>query len=118
MIQQQHLTAYPKAEKQTGKRITMPGLAVNIQRAMQQYNLGDPVIQAKGWYEQQNMPIPDFDRMSKIDRLMALESYRKEAKAKTNLLDDLEKNVNTKIKEKELSNLINKKVNESKQAKE
>jgi len=59
-----------------GKKITMPGMAINDVEAMKRYVAGTIVEQAKGFYEEKGMEVPDFDRMDRIQKLEALEEFR------------------------------------------
>lgn len=80
MIQQQHLTEFPKQELSEGKKVTIPGLGVDIKKAMEQYLRGSLVERAKGFYESKGMIIPDFHKMDKIEKLLALNEFRKRYK--------------------------------------
>ncbi|WNK12603.1 MAG: hypothetical protein [Microvirus sp.] len=78
-----------------GKKITMPGMAVNDIDMLKRYAAGSLENQAKGFYEKNGMEIPDFDRMDRIEKLEALEHYREKLKASrqtlTNSIQDAER---------------------------
>lgn len=113
MIQSQHVvTDYPTPEKMGDKKITMPGLGVNIARAIQMYSKGTIENQAIGYYEEKEMPIPDFGRMSKIEKLMALNEWREVVKTETGILQGLQAESKKREDSIILSNQINKKVDE------
>lgn len=59
-----------------GKKITMPGMSVNIGEAMRKYVAGTLEEQGKAYYEKEGMPIPDFHKMNKIQKLETLNEYR------------------------------------------
>lgn len=85
MIQQQHLEPYPTPEKGSGKSLTIPGQSVDVKAALLQYQRGSLENKAIGYYEAKGMNAPDFSRMDKIEKLIALGEYRdmvKESKTK------------------------------------
>lgn len=83
MIQQQHIVnPHAKPEVGSGKKITLPGYGVNIKEAIEQYSRGSMENKAKGFYENEGEPVPDFAKMSKIERLEALGEYIKEVENK------------------------------------
>lgn len=70
----------PAYERSGGVRITMPGMALNPGRAIEQMALGRIEERVRTFYEQEGMVIPDFYMMDRIDKLQALENYRAYAK--------------------------------------
>lgn len=86
MIQQIHMAPHPNPEVSTGKKITMPGMAVDIKQVIQMYARGSMEERARGFYEKEGMEIPDFARMSKIERLEKLGEYHEQiANAQNNI---------------------------------
>lgn len=57
--------------------LAIPDQAMNLEYAMKQYKRGTLEERAKGYYEQKGLEVPDFDRMSKIEKLMQLAEFRK-----------------------------------------
>lgn len=112
MIQQQHITPNPTQEVAGTKKITMPGLSVDVKLALQQYARGSMEERAKGYYESQGMIIPDFNKMSHIERLEALNEYREIAKNSQVELQGFATARAKREDELKLSNLVNKKVDE------
>lgn len=76
MILQEYIPN-PKPEVPSGKVITLPGQAVDMKSAINQYRAGSLVERAKGYYERAGMEVPQFEKMSKVDQLLALGEYRK-----------------------------------------
>lgn len=89
MIQYKHIVKSPGYIKLGGKPITMPGMATNVKQALRMYRDGSFVEKAGAYYEEEGMPIPNFDRMSKIDRLMALNEVRERMISKKKSLDEM-----------------------------
>lgn len=113
MIQQIHLEPHPKPEISGKDKITMPGLGIDVKRALQQYAMGTMEERAKGFYEQQGLPIPDFDRMSKIERLVALNDTRELAKAQRENLININARATAAKEEAILQKTVKQKVDEA-----
>lgn len=105
MIQQQHLTAYPTAEKGSGKVLTIPGQTVDLVKALQSYTRNSLEEKVKGYYEKEGMPIPDFHHMDKIQRLQALSDYRTLVDSKVKEVKDISGKV-FKAREEEKEKLV------------
>lgn len=68
-----------KTEKVT-ESLTIPGQAFNLRLAMEQYKKGSLVERVKGYYEKQGFETPDFNQMTRIERLEKLAEYRSTVK--------------------------------------
>lgn len=113
MIQGQHVVQnYPTPERNKGKKITMPGLAVSISQGLQRLDKGGIVDQAAAYYEEQGMPIPQFEMMSKIEKLEALNEYRQKVKKADETLKSIAEANEKRIADEKLSKLINEKADE------
>lgn len=99
-----------RPEVPTGKKITMPGLGVDIKQVMLMYARGSEVERAKGYYEQQGMEVPDFDRMSHIEKLEALAELRKSAKQATEEINRSLEKAEAKRQDAILQNKVKQKV--------
>lgn len=80
MIQQIHIEAI-KAYKfpRVGVRqlsLTVPGLAINLEYAMKQYKMGSPIEKMKAIYEEEGMIMPNFNMMTRIEKLQELAKFR------------------------------------------
>lgn len=115
MILQKHLVEYPVPEKAEGKKITIPGLGVNIANVMQMYARGSLEERAKGYYEKKGMEVPDFAMMSKIERMEALSEYQKTVINENKKLDTLAEKIEVAKKEAILQKKIKEKVDEQQQ---
>lgn len=78
--------SYKPLEKPT-QSLTIPGAGFNIKLAMEQYKRGTLVERVKGYYEKQDMVVPDFNQMDRIQKLEALAHFRQVVKDKTAKLD-------------------------------
>lgn len=112
MIQQTHLEPWPTYERTGKDQVTQPGMAVSIGEAVANMNLGTPEEQAGAYYEQLGMPIPDFDRMTKTDRMIALNKYRQDVTKHQADLNKLESSAKQKHEEAILQQKIKAKVDE------
>lgn len=74
---------------QPQQSLAIPDQAMNLKFAMMQYKRGTLVERAKGYYEQKGLEVPDFDRMSKVEKLMALAEFRKTVKNATDEIGTL-----------------------------
>lgn len=99
-----------RPEVPTGKKITMPGLGVDIKQIMLMYARGSEVERAKGYYEKVGMPIPDFDRMSHIEKLEALAQIRKQKKEAEGKINSELKKADAKKQDAILQNKVKQKV--------
>lgn len=59
-----------------GKKITLPGLSINMEEALKTYSRGDIETNFSKFYEEKGFPIPDFDKMDRIERLEAINEMR------------------------------------------
>lgn len=114
MIQQQHLTPYPTKEVGGGKRLSQPGLGVNIKKALQMYSQGTLENKAAGYYEKAGLPIPEFDRMNLIEKYEALGEWRQKVKDGVFELEQFQLAANKRAEEARIDSLVNKKINEKK----
>lgn len=114
MIQQQHLTPYPTKEVGGGKRLSQPGLGVNIKLALQQYSRGTLENKAAGYYEKAGLPIPEFDRMNLIEKYEALAEWRQKVKDGVTQLEGFRMAAAAREEENRIDSLVNKKLNEKK----
>lgn len=73
-----------------GKMLTQPNRAVNILQALNMYQAGTLENKAKAYYEEQGMPIPNFDMMDKIEKYQALNEFKERAKEKVRSLRALD----------------------------
>lgn len=110
MIQQIHIAPYPTPEVPTGKKITMPGQAVDIKQVIEMYSRGTMEERARGFYEQEGMPIPDFERMSKIERLEKLAEYHKQIVEASKNIEQAKTASAAKAKDAILQKTVNQKV--------
>lgn len=60
--------------------ITVPGQAMDLAYAMKQYKKGSLIERAKAFYESKGFEMPEFNMMSRVEKLQALAVYRKLAK--------------------------------------
>jgi len=67
----------PKQKETPQQSITIPGQALNLKFAMEQFKRGSLIERTKGFYEKEGMVSPDFGSMSRIERLQALADFRK-----------------------------------------
>lgn len=79
MIQQTKIEKKPKI--QTGNRknnnsLTIPGLAMNLKFAMEQFKRNTLIEKTKAYYETKGFEMPNFSMMSRIERLQALSDFR------------------------------------------
>lgn len=58
--------------------LTIPNLALDIDEALNKYSSQSIENKLKGYYEQEGMEMPDFDRMDRIERLVKLAEVRAE----------------------------------------
>lgn len=77
------------------QELTIPGQAIDLKHAMNMYRRGSLEERAKGFYEAKGFEMPDFDRMSKVERLGELNKFSKEVKR----LSQEIQNINTKNNE-------------------
>lgn len=113
MIQQIHLEPHPKPEVPGQDKITMPGLSIDVKKALQQYAMGTMEERAKGYYEDKGMPIPDFDHMSRIERLVQLGIYRQQIKEANEQLETLAAASQAKKAEAIMQKTVKQKVDEA-----
>lgn len=78
----------PKPTGVVTESLTIPGQGINLKYAMEQYKRGSLIERAIGFYEDQKLPMPNFQDMDKIERLGALAEYRKEVKRLKAVLDN------------------------------
>lgn len=81
-------------QKPTGiptQGLTIPGQGFNLRYAMEQYKRGSLVERAVAFYEKEGMEMPDFQSMTRIEKLSALADYRKEVERTKTLLNNNEK---------------------------
>lgn len=112
MIQQTHLAPWPTYERTGKDQVTQPGMAVSIGEAVKNMDMGTPEEQAGAFYEKMGMPIPDFDRMSKTDRMIALNKYRQDVVKLEGDLNKMESLAKEKHDEAILQQKIKAKVDE------
>lgn len=112
MIQQTHLAPWPTFERTGKDQVTQPGMAVSIGEAVANMDLGSPEEQAGAFYEKMGMPIPDFDKMTKTDRMIALNKYRKEVSELEGQLNEIDALSKRKHDEAILQKTIKAKVDE------
>lgn len=86
-----------KPEKWSGPKLYQPGYSVTPQEALQQYSDKDLLNKAAHYYEEQGVPIPEFEKMDKIQKLEMLNVYREEQKKITDQLDDRNEKAKTFI---------------------
>lgn len=112
MIQQEHLAPFPNVEKNGGKRITMPGLGVDIRQVLQQYAKGTLEERAKGYYDGLGMEIPEFSKMSRIEKLEQLNIYRDLVNKTKNDLEGFGKAKKQREEEEKINKRVKKEVDE------
>lgn len=113
MIQQEHLTVFPKQEIPGQSKVTMPGLSIDVKRALQQYAMGTMEERAKGYYEKLGEEIPDFHKMSKIERLVSLNEIRKKIKEQQGTINNIVAKAQADKKEAILQQTVKQKVDEA-----
>lgn len=69
-------TAPPTKETYNSPSLTIPNLALDIDTALNKFSAQSIEKRLKGYYEQEGMQMPDFDRMDKIQRLTKLAEVR------------------------------------------
>lgn len=69
-------------EKIPGKSLTKPGMAVEIKLTMEKYSVPTLAAQLKTYYDRENLVNPGFERMDRIDQLMAHAEMREDVKNK------------------------------------
>lgn len=79
--------------------MSVPGAAFNLKLAMEQYKRGTLVERVKGYYEAQGFETPEFDKMTKLERLEALAQYRKISREAAARLDASHEKANHKYNE-------------------
>lgn len=77
--------------------LSVPGQAFNIKLAMEMYKKGQPIEKVKGFYEKEGFECPDFNMMSRIEKLQALADYRILRKEKAEKLDTTYDKANQKF---------------------
>mgnify|MGYP003375793061 CR=1 FL=1 len=92
MILQQKMVDRPyqlitKSIEKPKLSMSIPGAAFNLKLAMEQYKKGSLVERVKGYYEAKGFETPEFDKMSKLERMEALAHYRQQSKALATKLD-------------------------------
>lgn len=55
-----------------GRSLTIPGQSVNISDAITRYSAPTILEKVKGYYEEEGMELPNFDRLDKVERLQLL----------------------------------------------
>lgn len=103
MIQQIHIEtrkAYtlPVVGKEQ-RSLTVPGLAINLQYAMKQYKMGSPIEKMKAIYEEEGVIMPNFNMMSRIEKLEELAKFRQ---LKTESISQLNNIRNEAIREESI----------------
>lgn len=91
-----------------GRSLTIPGQAIEIGLAVKRFSA--PTIQErlKGYYEQEGLELPNFDRLSKIERLDLLaESREKLAISKAKAQESIEAYTKLKAEQEEAANSSN-----------
>lgn len=63
-------------EKNTGKSLTIPVRTMNPLEAYNMLNMGHPIDQAVGYYEEMGIVNPDFYMMDRIGKLKQLQHYK------------------------------------------
>lgn len=85
-------------EKPTNS-LAVPGQAMNLKLAMEQYKKGTLIEKVKGYYEREGFEAPDFNMMSRIEQLHALSEFRHEKASAAKRLDDAYDKANQKYNE-------------------
>lgn len=68
-----------------GRSLTIPNQAVNIADAINRYSAPSILEKLKGYYEEEGLELPNFDRLDKVERLQLLADAKQglfDAKAK------------------------------------
>jgi len=95
-----------KPEKLGGKKLTLPGLYVKPYESLLQYSDKSAEQKAADYYRDEDMEIPDFEKMDKIERLEVLSEYRAKAlEAKANL-DAMHQEAATKKQQDQIQSQI------------
>lgn len=68
-----------------GRSLTIPNQSINISDAITRYSAPSIAEKLKGYYEEEGLELPNFDRLDKVERLQLL------ADAKANLFTLKEK---------------------------
>lgn len=110
-----------KPSKLGGKKITMPNMYVSVKDSLRMYTDKSAVEKAALYYEEEGMPIPNFEMMDNIERLEALNEWRNKAVQGKQYLDELNLQAERDFKALELKQLekqiTNKIENEQKRSK-
>lgn len=104
-----YLRRLPKAtpEKHSGVQVTIQGKSLNLKFAIQQMRVGSIEEQLGAFYEKDGQVVPDFGRMSKVERMVELNKYKEEvSKAKLDLQKFAEAK-QKKMHELEVQNKVN-----------
>lgn len=115
IIQQTKRRVPSKPEFNGGKRITLPGLYVKPYESIQQYSDKSAEEKAAGYFADEGMPIPDFEKMDKIERLEALSQWKAKAIETRSMLDERNSEAAKAAIQADIDNKIQQKVNEFKQ---
>lgn len=59
-----------------GKRITNPSAYLSPSNVLQMLNAGSLIENTRAFYEEEGMEVPDFDKLTKIEKMEALAEYR------------------------------------------
>lgn len=86
-----------KPEK-TGLSLTEPNQAISIPNALERYAAPSLEEKLHGYYEQQGLELPNFDRLDKVEQLIAFAEHKEKIK---NLKEKVDNMVLKDIKEVE-----------------
>lgn len=79
--------------------MAIPGAAFNLKLAMEQYKKGSLVERVKGYYEAKGFETPEFDKMTKLERMEQLAIFRKQKRELADKLDKSHEKANLKFNE-------------------
>lgn len=104
MILQQRLAplAAINYQKPTGKvtpSLTIPGRAIDMKYAMEQYKRGTLIERTAAIYEKEGMVMPDFAMMTRIERLQKLAEFRAMSATAVEKINNLHNQAKTKHNE-------------------
>jgi len=69
-------------ERAGGRSLTIPNQSVNISDAITRYSAPSIAEKLKGYYEEEGMELPNFDRLDKVERLQLLADAKATMQAK------------------------------------
>jgi len=86
-------------DKAGGRSLTIPNQGINISDAITRFSAPAIAERLKGYYEQEGLEMPNFDRLDKIERLQLLAEARETFKIKKQLNNEAQAKAQAKAAE-------------------